>query len=126
MAEALLRHFSKGRADVFSAGSAPEHQLHRMAKATLENKYGIDTSALHPKSMNQFLDGEFDFVITVCDRVAEKCPVFPNDPDISIGALKIRRRLRRPLRRSGPLTMLPPASLDASASGWLSPRFAND
>ena len=52
-----------------------------MARTTLESKFGIDTSDLHPKSLSQFLDRQFDYVITVCDRAAESCPVFPGDPE---------------------------------------------
>ena len=80
MAEALLRSLSKGRAEVFSGGSAPERQVHPLAKSTLSQKYGIDPSDLQPKSMHEFLGQRFDYVITVCDRTAEECPVFPGDP----------------------------------------------
>ena len=80
MAEALLRQLSANRIDVRSAGSAPEAQLHPMARATLEGKYAIDTSDLRPKSLSQFLDHRFDYVITVCDRASEACPAFPGDP----------------------------------------------
>jgi len=31
--------------------------------------------------LNQFLDRQFDYVITVCDRAAESCPVLPGDPE---------------------------------------------
>ena len=44
MAEALLRQLSANRINVCSAGSAPEAQVHPMARAPLEGKYGIDTS----------------------------------------------------------------------------------
>jgi protein-tyrosine-phosphatase len=81
MAEALLRHMSKGRVEVFSAGSAPQAHVHPLAKETLEHRYGIDTSALTPKSMDQFRGERFEYVITVCDRAAEVCPVFPGDPE---------------------------------------------
>jgi protein-tyrosine-phosphatase len=81
MAEALLRHLSKGRAEVFSAGSIPASEIHPQAKAVLEQKFGIDTSGLHPKSMTTFLGERFDLVITVCDKLAERCPVFPGDPE---------------------------------------------
>ena len=81
IAEALLRQLSKGRAQVFSAGSVPAADIHPQAKAVLEQKFGLDTSALHPKSMNTLAGEHFDFVITVCDKVAERCPVFPGDPD---------------------------------------------
>ena len=80
IAEALLRHLSKGRAVVFSAGSDPAREIHPIAKKVLEDRFAIDTSTLFPKSMNDFLGDRFDFVITVCDKVAERCPVFPGDP----------------------------------------------
>jgi len=81
MAEALLRHLSKGAMDVFSAGSAPQPQVHPLAKETLEYRYGLVTDDLYPKSMNGLLGERFDYVITVCDRAAEACPVFPGDPE---------------------------------------------
>jgi protein-tyrosine-phosphatase len=80
MAEALLRQLSANRIEVCSAGSTPEAQLHPLAKTTLEGKYGIDTAGLRPKPLNQFLSRHFDYVITVCDRASEICPVFPGDP----------------------------------------------
>src|SRR5258705_7036058 len=81
MAEALLRHLSKDGIEVFSAGSAPMPEVHPLAKETLEYRYGIPTDALSPKSMNSLLGERFDYVITVCDRAAEACPVFPGDPE---------------------------------------------
>jgi protein-tyrosine-phosphatase len=77
MAEALLRHLSRGRANVSSAGSSPEASVHPLAKQTLEQKFNIDASMLRPKSLNQYLNEPFDYVITVCDKVAESCPLFP-------------------------------------------------
>ena len=38
---------------------------------------GIDWSAARSKSITEFLDQRFDYVITVCDRARETCPVFP-------------------------------------------------
>lgn len=80
MAEAILRQLSANRIDVHSAGSAPQPDVHPMAKAVLEDKYGIDTADLYPKSLDRFVARRFDYVITVCDRAAESCPVFPGDP----------------------------------------------
>jgi protein-tyrosine-phosphatase len=77
MAEALLKQLSKDRVEVFSAGSAPQPQVHPLAKETLEYRYGIETSDLVPKSMDRFLGEPFDYVITVCDRARATCPVFP-------------------------------------------------
>ena len=81
IAEALLRHLSKGRVDVCSAGSMPAPAIHPAAKTVLEDKFGIDTSGLFPKFVNDFIGDRFDFVITVCDKAAERCPVFPGDPN---------------------------------------------
>jgi protein-tyrosine-phosphatase len=30
--------------------------------------------------MDQFVDQDFEYVITVCDRAREGCPTFPGDP----------------------------------------------
>ncbi len=49
MAEALLRHVSKNRAEAFSAGNLPAAEIHPAAKTVLEQKFGIDTSGLYPK-----------------------------------------------------------------------------
>jgi arsenate reductase len=80
MAEAILRQMSHGAIDVESAGSDPEHDIHPMARAALA-KIGIEIGHQHPKSWNRFLNESFDYVITVCDRSAERCPVFPGDPE---------------------------------------------
>jgi protein-tyrosine-phosphatase len=52
-----------------------------MAIDVLTQRYGIDTHDLHPKNLDTFLGESFDYVITVCDRAAETCPVFPGDPE---------------------------------------------
>jgi ArsR family transcriptional regulator, arsenate/arsenite/antimonite-responsive transcriptional repressor / arsenate reductase (thioredoxin) len=77
IAEALLRHFSNGRIVVFSAGSAPQPEVHPLAKAILRTKYGLNTNDLRPKPISTFRGRRFDYVITLCDDAAESCPVFP-------------------------------------------------
>src|SRR2546429_8961314 len=49
----------------------------RQALASL----GISLAGQYPKSLHQFLDQQFDYVITVCDQSAERCPVFLGDPE---------------------------------------------
>jgi len=38
---------------------------------------GIDISKNRSKSINEFMDQKFDYVITVCDHANESCPFFP-------------------------------------------------
>ena len=38
---------------------------------------GIDISAQHPKSVDDFDGWRLDYVITVCDHAKEFCPLFP-------------------------------------------------
>jgi protein-tyrosine-phosphatase/DNA-binding transcriptional ArsR family regulator len=79
MAEALLRTLSNGRVEVYSAGSAPT-SIHPDAVAVMAT-YDIDISDQKAKSVDQLMGQSFDYVITVCDRVREVCPLFPNDPE---------------------------------------------
>jgi arsenate reductase len=81
MAEALVRQLSGGRIDAFSAGTVPQAQVHPLAVSTLRHKFGIDAGDLFPKTIARFLEQRFDYIITVCDRSAETCPVFPGDPE---------------------------------------------
>jgi arsenate reductase len=102
MAEALLRWLSGGRAEVHSAGTHPRPDVHPMAVATLARQYHLTTEALFPKSLDQYVDQPFDYVITVCDQAAEACPVFPGaaarlhwslpDPAAAEGTLDDQRR----------------------------------
>jgi arsenate reductase len=75
MAEGLLRHHSGNAFDVFSAGTKPSG-LRPEAVAVMK-EIGIDISGGRSKSVDEFKDQPFDYVITVCDNAAEACPVFP-------------------------------------------------
>src|SRR5688572_17542862 len=78
MAEGLLRNFGGDLVEVFSAGSEPT-SIHPLAVKVMA-KTGIDLSQHRAKHLDEFAGRTFDYVITVCDRVREVCPVFPNDP----------------------------------------------
>ena len=78
LAEGILRSLGRDQVEVFSAGTEPA-DVHPMAVVLLE-EWGADTSSHSSKSMAQFRDETFDYVITVCDRARESCPTFPNDP----------------------------------------------
>jgi len=75
MAEGLLRHLAGDRFEVFSAGLLPSYV--RPHAITVMNELGIDISHHRSKSLDEFLNTTFDYVITVCDHVNERCPVFP-------------------------------------------------
>lgn len=79
LAEALLRHLAGGRVEVFSAGSEPG-TVHPQALAVLERE-GVAAAGLYSKPVTQFVGQHFDYVITVCDRAKESCPIFPGDPE---------------------------------------------
>jgi arsenate reductase len=46
---------------------------------------GIDISRHTSKDVEQFLGERFDYVITVCDRAKQQCPVFPGAEPIHWG-----------------------------------------
>jgi len=78
IAEALARQLGGGQVEAYSAGNQPT-QLHPMTVETL-HEIGIDPQGHTSKLMDQFVDQDFDYVITVCDRARESCPTFPGDP----------------------------------------------
>ncbi len=79
MAEALVRHRAGGRFDVQSAGAKPKEAVHPLAVEVL-GELGIDISGARPKHLEMFLGREFDFIITLCDKARDMCPVFPGRP----------------------------------------------
>ena len=75
MAEGLLRHLADERFEVMSAGVSPTQV--RTEAITAMREIGIDISHHRSKSVDEFVGQEFDYVITVCDKANEQCPVFP-------------------------------------------------
>jgi protein-tyrosine-phosphatase/DNA-binding transcriptional ArsR family regulator len=75
IAEALCEQLSAGRVRAASAGSNPK-PLHANAVRLMRER-GIDISQARSKSLTEFADGGFDYVVTLCDRVREVCPEFP-------------------------------------------------
>ena len=80
MAEALLRHEAGDRFDVVSGGVSPR-PVHPMAIATMA-RIGIDISGAESKSLMRYASQPFDYVITVCDRARQTCPVFPGGGEV--------------------------------------------
>ena len=82
MAEGYLRSLDPSL-ELYSAGTEPGGQVHPLAIRVMKEK-NINISRGHPKSVNEFIDIPFDYVITVCDGAREACPVFTG---------KVRHRL---------------------------------
>jgi protein-tyrosine-phosphatase len=78
MVEGLLRTSGGDQVEVFSAGSEPT-SIHPLAIKVM-SKLGIDLSSHRVKHFDEFSGQTFNYIITVCDRVREVCPVFPGDP----------------------------------------------
>ena len=79
MAEGLARAMGKGRVESWSAGTNPT-TVHPLAiKAMAE--IGMDISRQTSKRLDQFLNQRFDYVICVCSRAAEMCPVWPRSKE---------------------------------------------
>lgn len=74
MAEGWLRHLAGDRFEVLSAGTHPAGLNHGSVDAMAE--VGIDISGHRSKNAMEFLSEPFDYVITVCDRAKESCPVW--------------------------------------------------
>jgi len=79
MAEGLLRELGRNKVEVFSAGSEPT-SIHPLAIKVMTGR-GIDLRMHRSKHLEEFFGQNFDYVITVCDRVREACPIFPGDPE---------------------------------------------
>ncbi len=112
--------------DVYSAGAHPKGRVNPHVLELLKDGYHIDASAARSKSWEEFRDVKFDFVITVCDKARESCPIWPGqpviahwgseDPDAAEGEEEQRKAVKRVgveiYRRLGLFTSLPIASLD--------------
>jgi protein-tyrosine-phosphatase len=100
MAEAIMKTKSGSAFDIASAGTHPS-EVHPLAIEVLQER-GYPVSSLRSKSLKQFTKQPFDYVITVCDRAREECPVFNDakqslhwslpDPASVGGSVQQRRR----------------------------------
>jgi len=74
MAQAFLQSYDKNL-KVLSAGTEPADKVNPFAIQVM-NEIGIDISKNKPIHVNQYLDEEWDYVITVCGGANETCPAF--------------------------------------------------
>lgn len=75
MAQGFLQSFDK-RMQVYSAGTEPASRINPTAVKVMKEA-GIDISKHKPENVDQYLNEEWDHVITVCDDANESCPLFP-------------------------------------------------
>jgi arsenate reductase len=74
MAHGFLQSFDKTM-EVHSAGTEPAEMVNQKAVKVM-HEVGIDISQHKPKMVDQYLNDEWDYVITVCDHANETCPAF--------------------------------------------------
>ena len=79
IAEALLQRKGGTRFHVESAGSRPAARVNPLAVEVLADA-GIDWRGRTPRGVDTVDGQRWDFVVTVCDRAREACPIFPGTP----------------------------------------------
>jgi len=93
IAEGYLRKIAGDKAEVYSAG-VETHGVNPLAIETMKED-GVDISSQTSNNMNEYLNIDFDFVITVCDNAKERCPFFPGT------AKKFHQNFRDPAKATG-------------------------
>lgn len=74
MAQGFLQSFDS-RITVKSAGTQPAERVNQTAVKVM-GEIGIDISKNIPTRVDEYINQEWDYVITVCDDANETCPVF--------------------------------------------------
>jgi arsenate reductase (thioredoxin) len=76
IAEGFLRKHAGDRFEVFSAGLEPGF-INPLTIQVMEEQ-GVNMNGHYSKGLDQFLGKvHFAYLITVCGRAEEKCPIFP-------------------------------------------------
>jgi arsenate reductase len=75
MAEGWTRHLKGDAIDPYSAG-IEKHGLNQNAVKVMQEA-GVDISGHRSKHVDEVMDIDFDYVVTVCGHAQENCPVFP-------------------------------------------------
>ncbi|GGS41342.1 arsenate reductase ArsC [Deinococcus knuensis] len=120
MAQVLLEQHVGERYDVISAGLEPG-EVNPLTVRVLEEA-GLPTTHLQSKGVKPLIAEHFTFVITVCDRAEQNCPIFPNatyrlhwpfqDPAAAQGSEEERLAVFRQVRDE----------IEAQAQAWLRER----
>lgn len=93
MAEGIMKSLYGEYYDVFSAGIEPLEVNPDAIKVM--NEIGLDISKQRSKSLEEYRDFKFDYVVTVCDQARESCPFFP-------GGVIIHKGFKDPAPSRGP------------------------
>jgi arsenate reductase len=93
MAEGLVKAFYGDHLEAHSAGTEPSQVNPLTIRVMAE--IGIDISGHHSKGVEDFLDQDFEYVVTVCDHANETCPFFPG------GKERIHRGFQDPAAAKG-------------------------
>jgi arsenate reductase len=75
MAEGLVNSLYGDRFQAFSGGTEATRVHPAAIKVMAE--VGVDISGHRSKSIDEFMDQRFDFVVMVCDDSRAECPFFP-------------------------------------------------
>lgn len=79
MAEGLCRSLRGHFFNVYSAGTQ-KHGLNKLAVKVM-SELGIDICSHYSKTLDDLVDIQFDYVITVCGHADETCPLFAKETE---------------------------------------------
>ena len=89
IAHGFLDHLTNNSISIVSAG-IEKHGLNKNAVKCMA-EIGIDISIYNSNHIDEYINENFDFIITVCDNANETCPILPNS-----NAKKIHRNFKDP------------------------------
>ena len=117
MAEGWAHHLKPGVVEAYSAG-IETHGLNPHAVSVMAEQ-GVDISGQESQHVDELAHVDLDVVVTVCDRAAESCPVFPGTTRV------VHRPFDDPPRLAATaVSRLPPAavcSMGRPRSEWTIP-----
>jgi arsenate reductase len=99
MAEGFVNTLYSEHYEAYSAGSEP-WEVHPCAIEVMAEE-GINIASQRAKPLDEYLDASFDYVVTMCARAQERCPIFPG-AIIPGGTEYIHHDFDDPLLDAGP------------------------
>lgn len=81
--EYLIRRIGGPLFESYSAGAQPVGSVNPYTTQVLSEVYRIDASEARSKGFEEVENVKFDFVITVCDKARETCPLWLGQPIIA-------------------------------------------